>query len=93
MKKHSRIKGLFTLDKLFICDTIEVQKGITMTIRELIKELLKDELKLDDEIRFYYKIQDDELVGCFFESIAYRDRVEFTIQEDNYIERTNNDKR
>ncbi len=32
-----------------------------MTIRELIKELLKDELKLDDEIRFYYKIQDDEL--------------------------------
>jgi len=25
-----------------------------MTIRELIKELLKDELKLDDEIRFYY---------------------------------------
>tara|TARA_Y200000002_G_C22648097_1_gene650055 strand:- start:577 stop:780 length:204 start_codon:yes stop_codon:yes gene_type:complete len=64
-----------------------------MTIRELIKELLKDELKLDDEIRFYYKIQDDELVGCFFESVAYRDRVEFTIQEDNYIERTNNESR
>tara|TARA_B100000900_G_scaffold377745_1_gene361438 strand:+ start:496 stop:666 length:171 start_codon:yes stop_codon:yes gene_type:complete len=55
-----------------------------MTIRELIKELLKDELKLDDEIRFYYKIQDDELVGCFFESVAYRDRVEFTIQEEDY---------
>ena len=31
MKKHSRIKGLFTLDKLFIYDTIKVQKGITMT--------------------------------------------------------------
>ena len=50
-------------------------------LREVKK---KNELKLDDEIRFYYKIQDDELVGCFFESVAYRDRVEFTIQEDEY---------
>ena len=56
-----------------------------MTIRELIKELLKDELRLDDEIRFYYKIQDDELVGCFFESVAYRDRVEFTIQDEEEL--------
>ena len=31
MKKHSRIKDLFTLDKLFIYDTMEVQKGLTMT--------------------------------------------------------------
>ena len=30
MKKPSKIKGLFTLDKLFIYDTIEVQKGLTM---------------------------------------------------------------
>ena len=33
-----------------------------MTVRELIKELLKEELKLDDEIRFYYMKQ-DELIG------------------------------
>lgn len=55
-----------------------------MTIRELIKELLKNELRLDDEIRFYYKIKDDELIGCFFESVALRDnRVEFTIQDES----------
>ena len=52
-----------------------------MTIRELIKELLKNELKLDDEIRFYY-MKHDELIGCEVESIAYRDQVEFTIHED-----------
>jgi hypothetical protein len=52
-----------------------------MTIRELIKELLKDELRLDDEIRFYYMKQ-DELIGCEVESIAYRDQVEFTIFDD-----------
>ncbi len=55
-----------------------------MTIRELIKELLKNELSLNDEIRFYYKIKDDELIGCFFESVALRDnRVEFTIQDES----------
>ena len=54
-----------------------------MTIRELIKELLKDELKLDDEIRFYYMKQ-DELIGCEVESIAYREQVEFTIQDEDY---------
>ena len=54
-----------------------------MTVRELIKELLKDELKLDDEIRFYYMKQ-DELIGCEVESIVYRDQVEFTIQEEDY---------
>ena len=54
-----------------------------MTIRELIKELLKDELKLDDEIRFYY-MKNDELIGCEVESIAYREQVEFTIQEEDY---------
>jgi hypothetical protein len=52
-----------------------------MTIRELLKELLKDELRLDDEIRFYYMKQ-DELIGCEVESIAYRDQVEFTIFDD-----------
>ena len=52
-----------------------------MTVRELIKELLKDELRLDDEIRFYYMKQ-DELIGCEVESIAYRDQVEFTIFDD-----------
>ena len=60
------------------------RKGYTMTVRELIKELLKNELKLDDEIRFYFKIQESELVGCDVESIAFRNQVEFTIQEDNY---------
>ena len=54
-----------------------------MTVRELIKELLKDELRLDDEIRFYYMKQ-DELIGCEVESIEYRDQVEFTIQEEDY---------
>jgi len=55
-----------------------------MTIRELLREILKDELSLDDEIRFYYKIKDDELIGCFFESVALRDnRVEFTIQDED----------
>ena len=52
-----------------------------MTVRELLKELLKDELRLDDEIRFYYMKQ-DELIGCEVESIAYRDQVEFTIFDD-----------
>ncbi len=55
-----------------------------MTIRELIKELLKDELRLDDEIRFYYMKQ-DELFGCEIESIAYRDQVEFTIQDEEEL--------
>ena len=58
-----------------------------MTVRELIRELLKDELKLDDEIRFYYiKKYDfqDELIGCEVESIEYRDQLEFTIQEEDY---------
>ena len=54
-----------------------------MTIRELIKELLKDELKLDDKIRFYY-MKNDKLIGCEVESIAYRDQVEFTIQDEDY---------
>ena len=53
-----------------------------MTIRELIKDLLKNELRLDDEIRFYYMKQ-DELIGCEVESIAYRDQVEFTIQDES----------
>ena len=53
-----------------------------MTVRELLKELLKDELKLDDEIRFYY-MKNDELFGCDLESIAYRDQVEFTIQDED----------
>ena len=52
-----------------------------MTVRELLKELLKDELRLDDEIRFYY-MKNDELIGCEVESIAYRDQVEFTIFDD-----------
>jgi hypothetical protein len=52
-----------------------------MTVRELLKELLKEELRLDDEIRFYYMKQ-DELIGCEVESIAYRDQVEFTIFDD-----------
>ena len=55
-----------------------------MTIRELIKELLKDELKLDDEIRFYY-MKNDELIGCEVESIAYREQVEFTIQDEEEL--------
>jgi hypothetical protein len=59
-------------------------KGCVMTIRELIKELLKDELRLDDEIRFYYMKQ-DELFGCEIESIAYRDQVEFTIQDEEEL--------
>lgn len=54
-----------------------------MTVRELIKELLKDELKLDDEIRFYY-MKNNELIGCEVESIEYRDQLEFTIQEEDY---------
>jgi len=55
-----------------------------MTIKDLIKELLKNKFDLDDEIRFYYKIKDDELIGCFFESVAFRDnQVEFTIQEES----------
>ena len=52
-----------------------------MTVRELLKELLKDELRLDDEIRFYY-MKNDELIGCEVESIAFRDQLEFTLQED-----------
>ena len=41
-----------------------------MTVRELLKELLKD-----------------ELIGCEVESIAYRDQVEFTIQDKyGYVE-------
>ena len=57
-----------------------------MTVRELLNELLKDELRLDDEIRFYYMKQ-DELIGCEVESIAYRDQVEFTIQDKyGYVE-------
>ena len=56
-----------------------------MTVRELIKELFKDDLPicLDDEIRFYYMKQ-DELIGCEVESIEYRDQLEFTIQEEDY---------
>ena len=42
-----------------------------------------DELKLEDEIRFYYMKQ-DELIGCEVESIAYREQVEFTIQDEDY---------
>lgn len=55
-----------------------------MTIRELIQELLKDELKLDDDIRFYY-MKEHELIGCEIESIAYRDQVEFTIQDEEEL--------
>jgi hypothetical protein len=55
-----------------------------MTIKDLLKELLKNKFDLDDEIRFYYKIKDDELIGCFFESVALRDNlVEFTIQDES----------
>ena len=60
-----------------------IERG-TMTVRELIKELLKDELRLDDDIRFYYMKQ-DELIGCEIESIAYRDQVEFTIQDEEEL--------
>jgi hypothetical protein len=52
-----------------------------MTIRELIRELLKDNLRLDDEIRFYY-LKNHELIGCEFESVAFSDRVEFTIEDE-----------
>lgn len=52
-----------------------------MTVRELIKHLMKYEFKLDDKIRFYF-MQNDELTGCEVESIAFRDQLEFTLQED-----------
>lgn len=53
-----------------------------MTVRELIKELLKDDLRLDDQIRFYYLIN-NELIGCEFESVMFSDKqVEFTIMDE-----------
>ena len=52
-----------------------------MTVRELIKELLQKEFKLDDEIRFYF-LKDDDLTGCEVESIEYREQLEFTLHED-----------
>tara|TARA_Y100000114_G_scaffold91491_1_gene84966 strand:+ start:212 stop:382 length:171 start_codon:yes stop_codon:yes gene_type:complete len=55
-----------------------------MTIRELIKELIKKGLRLDDEIRFYY-MKNNELIGCEVESIEYREQVEFTIQDEEEI--------
>jgi|TARA_R100001440_G_scaffold10132_2_gene18509 hypothetical protein len=53
-----------------------------MTVRQLIIELLlsKNELKLDDEIKFYY-LKNNELIGCALESIHYQDQNEFTIQD------------
>ena len=53
-----------------------------MTVRQLIIELLlsKNELKLDDEIRFYY-LKNNQLIGCALESIHYQDQNEFTIQD------------
>lgn len=60
---------------------LKKKEGKVMTVRELIKHLMKYEFNLDDEIRFYF-MQNDELTGCEVESIAFRDQLEFTLQED-----------
>ena len=60
-----------------------------MTIKQLIKELLRGEIRFDDNVRFYFKDNYD-LIGCNLESIEYADnQVEITLEEETYTERKN----
>lgn len=63
VKKPSKIKGLFVLDKLFIYDTMEVQKGLTMKYNYFWVEGYWD----DDPIKNIneYKISTDPWDGKF----------------------------
>ena len=83
MKKHSKIKGLFTLDKLFIYDTMEVQKGLTMTNTQ--KEILID--KVIEQIDIDLNMKDYTAIEELLYDISEEKLKGFLSEE----ERTNND--